>query len=127
MSTELAWAAGLFDGEGSTFVWKGNRRRDYGSIRVAVGQSHDPEVLRRFQQAVSLGRVYGPYGGERKFQYHASNREGCEVLRKLAPYLSGPKKKQARVALERYNMALAGRRQYGGHPRHEAVKGITDA
>lgn len=49
----LAWAAGLFDGEGNTRILRGS------AARMSIGQAH-PEVLYRFQEAVGLGRVYGP-------------------------------------------------------------------
>jgi hypothetical protein len=50
---DLAWAAGLFDGEGHT-------RCDGGSLKLSVAQK-DREVLDRFVSAVGVGKVYGPY------------------------------------------------------------------
>ncbi len=48
-----AWAAGLFEGEGSV-----NRRRYGYSITVSMT---DRDVLLRFYTALECGRLYGPY------------------------------------------------------------------
>lgn len=63
---ERAWAAGLFDGEGSSHFRKGTRAaegRGYkngSQVKITV-QQNDREVLDRFQSAVNAGVVYGPY------------------------------------------------------------------
>jgi len=48
---ELAWSAGFFDGEGSTFA-TGDR------LHMSIGQRH-PAVLERFVSAIGVGRVRG--------------------------------------------------------------------
>lgn len=56
--TEVSWAAGFFDGEGT--VW--SRIVPYRAVRLAVGQSATPELLERFRLAVGgVGNVRGPY------------------------------------------------------------------
>lgn len=61
---ELAWAAGLFDGEGSIYIRKEKAKtsdRILKYIQIDIGQT-DRQVLDRFQKAVNgLGKVYGPY------------------------------------------------------------------
>lgn len=57
--TEIAWAAGFFDGEGSCLI--SSPRTAYMSVR----QTH-PEVLHRFQQAVGFGSIRGPYQQKNK-------------------------------------------------------------
>lgn len=65
---ELAWAAGFFDGEGTTTAHKGNASQRL-HLMVAVKQtvSRDeahsglPDVLVRFAAAVGVGRIGGPY------------------------------------------------------------------
>jgi hypothetical protein len=58
---ELAWAGGLFEGEGSFTVSARNR----GEVRVLhpVAQLSmvDQSPLLRFAAAVGMGAVYGPY------------------------------------------------------------------
>ena len=61
---ELAWAAGFFDGEGCTCIWKGNTGFNNRRVQVQIHQSSadgTPEVLKRFLEAVEVGKIYGPY------------------------------------------------------------------
>lgn len=125
--SELAWAAGLFDGEGSTDHTSRPAKRDYGRIRVTIGQDRDPEVLHRFAAAVGEGAVRGPYryayrGGVRvKYTYEVRGEAAVRVLQRLWPYLSGPKREQALRAAESYNASLEGRRAYRGSSRAPAL------
>jgi hypothetical protein len=61
---ELAWAAGFFDGEGSTIVHTDEARPGYLRLEVCVpqaGRDGVPAVLLRFRKAVGgLGRIVGP-------------------------------------------------------------------
>jgi len=50
---EIAWAAGLFDGEGSIT----NTDRD---LQLLL-KNTDFELVERFERVVARGRVYGPY------------------------------------------------------------------
>jgi len=100
----LAWAAGLFDGEGSTSI----ARR---GVRLAVKQ-HEPTVLLKFQDAVGLGTVYGPYaikGREGFFEWSfvVTRFEHVQaVVAMLWPWLGPVKRYQARVALLHAKEAL---------------------
>jgi hypothetical protein len=110
---ELAWAAGLFDGEGSvSWHWEGKRRKT--GLRghypkLYVGNT-DRRLLDRFFTAVGLGKVRGPYGRfgregqEIKPMYHwtATHKQGREAAILLRPYLSPAK-------LEKVNEAFPGR------------------
>ena len=63
---ELAWAAGLFDGDGSTYFAKHKTHTGYVRAEMAVTQSSPsgmPEVLMRFRDLVGIGAVSGPFGG----------------------------------------------------------------
>ena len=53
---DLAWCAGLFDGEGSTSVLKAQRDK-YSYIRMSISQKY-PEVLEKFQKIIGLGTIY---------------------------------------------------------------------
>lgn len=57
---ELAWAAGLFEGEGSIFERKSERGNVGASVTVVMT---DEDSVRRFHTAVGVGKVYGPYPG----------------------------------------------------------------
>jgi len=89
---ELAWAAGFFDGEGTTYADKTH------SIFVSVGQKH-PALLYRFNDAIwNLGKVYGPYNNFYSLRI-ASFAKVQQVLALLWPYLGDEKREQARKAL----------------------------
>ena len=99
-ATELAWAAGFFDGEGTTGVLK-RARRSYLSLRVV---QVDPRPLRRFCEALGLGNFYGPYvrTNEKHSDYYAwcvGSSRAHAALDLLWPYLSEPKREQASRAL----------------------------
>lgn len=50
---EIAWAAGLFEGEGCM--------TRSGSQKVMRLVSTDEDTVRRFWEIVAVGKVYGPY------------------------------------------------------------------
>lgn len=58
MNTELAWAAGFFEGEGSVswtkpYMFKKEKGMARRYIRLSVHQHHDPYTLHRFHAAVA--------------------------------------------------------------------------
>ena len=83
-----AWAAGLFEGEGSITSCGGR-------IRLQL-QLTDHEVLERFVEIVGAGKVYGPYTKGHRDGYRRKPRWlwVCEgpaagvVFRTLSPWLS---------------------------------------
>jgi len=99
--TELAWAAGFFDGEGHT-------RNVRGAVMIQIGQV-TREELDRFQRAVGVGRVLGPYQRSRfgvpsqplHFYYATSYAEVQHVIAQMWSWLSSAKREQARAALVR--------------------------
>lgn len=98
----LAWAAGLFDAEGSTEL---HRRRAGGrtflGARSKVSQCDAngvPEVLRRFADTVSCGWIEGPASGSgyaNAYKWGAGARDTLVCLDKLWPYLGEVKRAQA--------------------------------
>jgi hypothetical protein len=52
----IAWAAGLFEGEGSIHFPTGARV----AVRMELTMT-DEDVVRRFHKAVKCGKFYGPY------------------------------------------------------------------
>ena len=102
--SELAWAAGFFDGEGSILL--GNHYKkgvQYRYLRANV-QQNDRRPLDRFVAAVGAGKVNGPYAGNRVNPIHNWNVNSAValgVIGRLWPYLSAPKREQAlRVAAD---------------------------
>jgi hypothetical protein len=61
VNPEIAWAAGLFEGEGSiTHV--------YGRTQLRIHMT-DFEVLERFLEIIGAGRIYGPYSRKERDGY----------------------------------------------------------
>ena len=59
--SELAWAAGLFDGEGNAGFYAHSHYGNRTTYRlVAQMAQKDREVLDRFQAAMGVGNVTGP-------------------------------------------------------------------
>ena len=97
--TELAWAAGFFDGEGCTSVLK-TARDKYAYVRLSTSQKY-PEVLERFQRAVGHGSIYKAKTREIYSLDVYKNERVMDVLNRLWPFLSERKKQQALDAITR--------------------------
>ena len=100
---KLAWAAGLFDGEGWTGLFEYSSREEYYSLEMGITQSGTdgiPEALRRIAEVTARGRFYGPFdqGKGRKPVYRwktfGPNNVGS-VLHLLLPQLGVVKREQA--------------------------------
>jgi hypothetical protein len=96
---EIAWAAGLFEGEGC--ISHLQRGGGFFDVQVAVVMT-DEEVVRRFDTIVNRGRVYGPYhppssGARRKpfWRWVAQGDVAQDVLELLGPWLMSRRRKQA--------------------------------
>jgi hypothetical protein len=86
----IAWAGGLYCGEGSATA-----RRGY---PVASMGQKNREVLDLFCAAVGTGKVFGPYqqqGRCEMYQWHLGGREPVRALADLLwPWLSAEKREQ---------------------------------
>lgn len=107
--TELAWAAGFFDGEGSTFLNRhkvthfdrpGRPFNYVSSPTISVCQV-DRRPLDRFVAAIGAGRVRGPFKPKTKnsneyYRVEFAGRDRVsKVLWLLWEYLSPVKREQA--------------------------------
>jgi hypothetical protein len=114
--TELAWAAGFYDGEGCT-VNRGNFQPS-----MTITQA-DPYVLERFAKAVGVGKVYGPYSRANNpkhspnWSYQSGTFEKTQhCLAQLWTWLSPQKKQQAiRRFIEYRNKVDKRRKVQVGH------------
>jgi hypothetical protein len=119
IQTERAWAAGFFDGEGSTSprLYKGRP-----GIALSVGQK-DRELLDRFAATVGCGAIYGPHFDRRaegrfRFDFAASGPTSVrQILGLLCPYLGKVKRRQALEAFDKYRSAFGERGLLDGRPR----------
>ena len=100
-TTELAWAAGVYDAEGSASTYLPKRRKT--RVRQkAVYQSGDampPPLLFRFRAAVGdVGLIHGPARGS-LFQWHSKRHVVVEtVSERLWPWIGDLKRAQLRNA-----------------------------
>ena len=99
---ELAWAAGFFDGEGSTNI---SKTRTGWYLRISIIQN-DREVLDRFHKALAgLGKVTGPnqysYNKNPWYSYSLTGSKAHEALNLLFPYLSSVKREQALAVIKK--------------------------
>ncbi len=110
----LAWAAGLYDGEGSLSWCKSGtgKPRQYYRLNMQLVQTN-VSVLERLQETLNAGVIYGPYRQGRVnhkdyWQWHVDAFENIQyVICRLWPWLSQPKRDQARKSLLAYRAYCA--------------------
>lgn len=100
----LAWAAGVFDGEGSTFC---NRKTP---PMLTVPQSGSRELLDRFRASVGgLGAIYGPRvmanpRAKVRWDWKSCSFEHAQaVMALLWPFLCSVKRRQMSDAFRKYH------------------------
>lgn len=129
MSHALAWAAGLFDGEGCVYLRDGKRDRDRPEITLSITQCFDSEVLVRFRDAVGVGQVTGPVnesgtGVGPRWNYRSQRTaSSLMALASIWPWLGSVKRRQADRAVDSYEAALVGR--YGPNKLAEKASLIS--
>lgn len=123
LELELAWAAGFFDGEGSTC--NGNAPNGRLQLQMQVVQV-DRRPLDRFLAAVEAGTIYGPYQPRQahwqpKYRWIVRGiEEVTGVAAKLFPYLSEPKQEQMLAEIQR-NLDNLEERKVTNPPGRKAV------
>jgi hypothetical protein len=113
--TELAWAAGFYEGEGSLSIstlYKGKKRCPeckqfhFRTIRLSVPQ-HESTRLVRFQEAVGYGKIRGPYIVEAKTPRWVWNNSGVHevrpILKLLWPYFTPFTRAKTKAVLVRWD------------------------
>lgn len=124
----IAWAAGLFDAEGSTELHMRRRRSDvFFGLRSKVSQCDAngvPEVLVRFQSAMSCGWIEGPSTGDgyaNAYKWAAGATETLTCLGKLWPFLGSTKRAQAMAVIAGLERSPVRRR----HPWRSAAQAFA--
>jgi hypothetical protein len=97
--TQWAWAAGLFEGEGSLFANDHQRRLSIGST--------DQDVIESFHSVVGVGRLVGPYAPRndigKKVQYRWQTYRWPEIILvtdRFFPFLSTRRRTQVQHMLD---------------------------
>jgi hypothetical protein len=87
----VAWAAGLFDGEGTIAL---SQRAVYVRMR-----NTDPELVQRFHALLRVGAVYCPYRYRRKpvWDWVAREEDGLDALAMMWCWLSARRREQAQT------------------------------
>jgi hypothetical protein len=122
---ELAWAAGFFDGEGSTMVHTDESRPGYLRLEMVVPQSGRgagvPAALVRFHTALgAMGRIVGPEGGDIYKWVSAGRLEAIAVAAFLWNQLGPVKQRQANDAIRTFLAQYEGSGTVARVGRHES-------
>lgn len=111
LSEELAWAGGLFDGEGSTYLEKHRTHPGYFAPRLHVTQSDWDGVAReliRLKAAMGIGRISGASKDEpgrapyRRWRVCAADRVQLGI-HLLLPFIGRVKRDQAAAVMRIIN------------------------
>lgn len=93
MTTEidLAWAAGLFDGEGTFQIASDSRSRGRYHARMRIGMCHKGAV-QKFTDILGLGNVIreewpAPNANYKQFRWSTSGQNAVNCAKMLLPYL----------------------------------------
>lgn len=116
---ELAWAGGLFVGEGCTFSARGGAMVGL-NVTQAGALDRAPDILWRFHRAVGgIGFVEGPQlriGKLPKWRYRVAGYELVQaIIAMLWPWLGESKRLQARSVFRRWQALESGVRRPGNH------------
>jgi hypothetical protein len=125
----FAWAAGLFDAEGSTSLSDHRSHAGYKVIEAAITQGGGqsiPEELARIHALLERGNVNGPYRQEGAnkliYRWRVSRVDDVRtLLHVLDPWLGEVKRAQALAALRVMDAQPAlqrGRVEWGSHKTH---------
>ena len=95
---EMAWAAGLFEGEGSIH-WTGKREGHGNTYRLVLQMAMtDKEPLDRFASIIGIGNVAGPYIRDERhspsWAWTISGRRAEAVAERLIPLLGARRHEQ---------------------------------
>lgn len=98
--TDIAWAAGMFDGEGCVRIRRqlnSDLRNPHHSLVVDMTNTHR-ETVERFTSIMGVGTIY-EYKKKGSYSYRATSQKALKVLTLLLPYLV-TKREQAEVAIK---------------------------
>jgi hypothetical protein len=98
METEVAWAAGFFEGEGSIFPKRGKIHARY--VHMSLGQKCEERVV-RFQAALGTGHVLGPYMEGTYWVWKATDKRSVRrAMNLMWPYFGPTIKARLREVLD---------------------------
>ena len=101
--TELAWAAGVVDGEGCILIYQAHTNTGEAWVIRLIVSNTDKKMILRLQKIFGIGNL--TFTGRRKagykdiWRYEVAAKKAEIVLRLLKPYLV-TKQTEARIAVE---------------------------
>ena len=125
----FAWAAGLFDAEGSVPLSDHHSHAGHKVIEASItqgGYESTPEELLRIHALLLRGNINGPYSqegaNELVYRWRVSRVDDVRfVLHAIDPWLGAVKRAQAKFALRAIDQQAAlarGRIEWGSHKKH---------
>lgn len=106
--TDLAWAAGIIDGEGAVSMSRAragvNRRvTESFQVRVNVKMTHEPTIRRLYEIFGGVfkpgGKVRNPEKHKATYEWYVGDLKAAEALRRIVPY-TVTKRDQVLLVLE---------------------------
>lgn len=107
VDTDLAWAAGFFDGEGNVCFSDTDKKRAPRILAQIAQVNRSP--LDRFAKIVGMGNVTGPYEPKTKnsrpyYKWSVDNlKRVSELYELVGPWLDADKTDAFKFALSKYN------------------------
>lgn len=104
---EIAWAAGLFEGEGCIQLPKVRREHGYDSpLRLCI-QSTDEDVINKICNLIPFSRREGPHkpsghGIKMTYRFVIQGRHALEFSNQISPHLCSRRSERLQEALKEY-------------------------
>lgn len=101
--TDLAWAAGLLEGEGCF-----TRKCLAGTARNITVQCHmtDLDVLQKLKRVLGVGTINGPYGNgegnKPRWMFRTSGPEAYVVMTRVLPFMCSRRRKRIRGLMKAF-------------------------
>jgi hypothetical protein len=102
LDSNIAWAAGLFEGEGSIHVSSQGNRYRWPRVQITLG-STDHDVVARFVEIVGVGRIHTQTRPNRNhrtmYRWDVRGLEAAAILKAFMPWLGARRRAKAEEAL----------------------------
>ena len=116
--TEIAWAAGFWEGEGYVYAWKHRSPNGKTYVYLKVGASQkEPELLERLHAMFGGNKVHRSSNIQRIWRWGATSATAEHFIEAIWPWLSLRRREQIEAARIKVAEAPAKRGYRRGVPR----------